>query len=385
MIPLLPAALLAVALAPSPAPRTAPSSARVAIPQSKVPWSEASLPAALAQAKAQSKLAMAFFYSQVSAASDRMSNDTFASDRVADALKDVLCVHVDYDKQRDIADRYAIKNPPVVVWFNSDGSARERVNGYQGADVFLSNFSRIKADIGTINELRRKTAAGGSDLDARYELYKKLKDVGDAHGAEDQKAAIQKLDPEGKSRGAHHFRYEQITKEIESYWDQTKTLDMKKVADLQSFVEAETDPELVWDGWMRLSNTHEYLASQAQAQQKPEEAAQHRNLRRLYLSYAWRGVPEERDVLHDWIFVYGQILWEQKDELSQADKDFFLAVTLRAVQVFDNEALAHDLRARALYVAGNKNEAIAEVVKALAIEPSNALYLDRQKEFGGGK
>lgn len=379
MIPL----LLAAALALTDLRDSPPPAATVAASQQKLAWAETSLTGTLAQAKSQNKLAMAYFYSTVSAACDRMNNDTFGSDRVAERLKDVLCVRIDYDKQRDIADRYAVKNPPVVVWFNADGTARERMNGLQTADVFLSNVARIKADIGTINEVRKKIAANGSDLDARFELYRRLKDVGDAHGAEDQKAAIQKLDPDGKSRGSHRFRYEQITKEIESYWDQNRALDMKKVADLQSFVEAETDPEIVWDGWMRLSNTHEYLASQALAQGKADEAAQERSIRRQYLSYAWRGVPEERDVLHEWIFGYGQLLWEQKDELSQADKEFMVTVTARGAQVFDGEALAHDLHARALFISGMRNEAIAEVVKALAIEPGNTLYQERLKDFGG--
>ena len=369
--------LLAATLLAAPAPSAAPQ-----LIERRVEWFEQGVQAALGQARLQNKLTMIFFHAEWNQPSQTMLQN-FATDKVAVALDGVFCVKVDFDKQRDVADRYAVLDStlPVVVWMNADGTPRDRIDRMQAADVFLANTARIKADIGTINDLRRKVAADGNDLESRFELYRRLRSVGDAKGAEEQKAAIQKLDAAGTSRGSRHFKYKAITDAIEQHWARTKSLDMQKVGELQTFVEAETDSELVWDGWMRLSNTHEYFANLAKQQSLPDDEKKHRALRREFLSYAWRGVPPDR--LEEWFGLAGAF-WDQRDDLSQQDKDFFVAMSGRLAQVFEGEARAHDLRARALSLVGRREDALAAAKKALEIEPGNELYKNRVKTLGGG-
>jgi tetratricopeptide (TPR) repeat protein len=353
------------------------------VEEPKITWFEGGVNAAAARAHEQQKIVMMYFTSEASIGCEKMNRETFISDQAAQALKDTVCVRVNYDKQRDIADRYRVKDPPVVIWLNSDGSARDRVNGYQTLPVFLANVSRVRADIGTINESRHKIAANGNDLDARFDVYTRLKEVGDLKGADEQKVAITKLDPQGKSRGSHHFKYEAITTEIEQYWAQTQTLNMKRVGDLQAFVEVETDPELLWDGWMRLANTHEYLAGIAGKDGKLEEAAEHRATRRKFLNLAWRSIPQDNDTLHSWGYSFASLYWDQREELSAEDKDTLLKVTERLVRTFDLDGLAFDYRAQALYLAGQRKEAIEAARKAVELDPANAMFAAHLKEFGG--
>ena len=379
MIHLLLSAALCLPATQNPLPPAPPKAEEL-----KINWFEALTPAA-ARAHEQQKLVMIYFTAQVSTgdATQRMNRETFISDEAARALKDFVCVKIDYDKQRDIADRYRVKEPPVVIFLNPDGTLRDRVNNYQSQAVFLANVARVKADIGTINESRHKIAADGSDLDARFDVYQRLKDSGDLKGADEQKAAIQKLDPQGKSRGAHHFKYETITTEIEQFWAQTQTLDMKRVGDLQSFVEVETDPELLWDGWMRLANTHLYLGNEAAKAGKLDEAGEHRATRRHFLNQAWRSIPQDVDTLHSWGYSFASEYWDQRAELSDEDKQTLLRVTERMVQVFDLDGIAHDYHALALFLSGKRQEAQDEVRKAMELDPKNSTFPEHLKQLGG--
>jgi hypothetical protein len=366
---------------PVPAPAPAPAPAPQTTEQGKVRWTDKSAEIAFVDAKKESRLVMAFFGSELSYPCTRMMRETFSDDRVAAALEDVLCLKLDVDKDRGLAARHLVKEAPVVLWFNPDGTVRERIDGFQVRDVFLAQISRIKVDIGTINELRTKVAAKGDDLETRYDLHKRLKAVGDAAGAAEQRAAIEKQDPQGKSRGMHYFKYEKITGDIEDYWAKNNnTLDMKRVADLQAFVEVETEPWIIWDGWMRLSNTHNWLGSLAAKDGKLDEAADHRVKRRDFLARAWRGIPEEHDLLHNWCYTYAGIFWDERAELTPSDKSFYLILTGRMIQLYDEEALAHDLRARALFLSGKRAEAVEECKRAIELEPTNDMYKNRLKE-----
>jgi hypothetical protein len=351
--------------------------------EAKMVWFDKGLKDAIAKAGAEQKLVMLYFNDQRSG-SERMNRESFAHEKIAAALKDMVCFKVDYDRQRAIADTYRVKEPPVIVWLNSDGSARERVNDYEPMGVLLANISRVKADIGTINESRRKIAANGNDLDARFDVYTRLKDLGDLKGSDEQRAAIEKLDPEKKSRGAHHFRYEAITSSIEQFWAQTHTLDMAKIAELRAFVEVETDPDILWDGWMRLANTHQFLETQASSSGQIEAAAQHRSDRRQCLSFAYRGLKPDLDGLHEWGYVYADLFWEQRAELSPADKDFYVRLTERLAKTFDLDGLAHDHHARALFVSGQRKQALEEERRAIELDASNSLFATHLKDFGDG-
>lgn len=351
--------------------------------EAKLTWFDRNLNSALAQAAAEKKLVMIYFTGEACTDCVKMNRESFADERVAAALQDVICVKVDFDKQRDTADRYRVKDPPVVLWLNSDGSLRDRVSKYQKNEVVQANIARTKADLGTINAVRRKIAADGNDLEARFELYTRLSDSGDLKGADEQKAAIQKLDPAGNSRGSHHFRYNAITTAIEQFWAQTRTLDMQRIAELRAFVEVETDPDLLWDGWIRLANTHAYLESQAAAIGQIEAAAEHRATRRHCLSLAYRGLSPQLDAVHEWGYACAGLFWDQKDELNAADKEFLLRLTERLAKTFDLDALAHDHYARALFLSGRKKEAVEEVRRAIELDPGNSLFPAHLKEFGG--
>lgn len=368
---------LATILSPAPPP---PAPAQVA---ASVAWHEKGLQSAFAEAKAQNRPLCVYFRSETSTACQRMERETFTDPRVVTLLATQVCARVDFDKQRDAADRYAVRDVPAVIWFRADGTPRDRVDRLQEPDVFLANAARIQADIGTIDELRRKIAAAPGDLEARFDLHRRLLSVGDLVGAEEQRAAIRNLDPQGSSRGSRHFRYGEITRAIEQHWAQTQTLDLAKVDELKAFVEAQTDPELVWDGWMRLSNTHQYWGQLASQAGDVAKAAEHRATRRKFLANAWPAFPQDADILMERGVFHANELWDQRAELSPDDKRLFLSITERLVQVLPREALVHDLHARACIASEKTAEALASAKRAVELDPRNGLYKDRLKSLGG--
>ncbi len=387
MLSLLLATTLSLPPAQTPTPAPAPTPSKTE--HGKVPWFAGGLDRALAEAKSSNKLVFVDFNAGWCTWCMKMDREVFATDEAVSALENVLCVSVDFDKQREIADRYAVtKQLPVVLWLNSDGTVRERIENFQSKEVFLANAARIKADIGTINEQRRKVEANPSDLDQRFELYRRLKAVGDAAGAAAQRAAIEKADPQGNSRAMHHFKYDAIKDGITAYWAQSKSLDPKQIEGLRNFLEVETDPELMWDGWMSMANTHKYWGDTAQARGESAEAKKQRGIQRDCLARAWRGIPQDDDTLHAHVTFYAAQFWDLRDELSADDKRLLLSMTEMTARRFESDALIQDLYGRGLFLNGKLDAAQAaceraiEVAKARGEDPKP--YLDHLEAFKGG-
>jgi len=366
--------------APTPAPA---ASAESAVSAEKVAWSEKDVLSALTDAKADSKLVMVFFRQDNDPDSDLVSKEVFSNEEVATALKDVICVKVDVKKQAAIASQYNVTYTPIFAWFNSDGTPRDRFGMLKEYRFFVAAISRIKVDAGTINELRKKVATDGNDLESRYELYRRLKECGDIQGSSEQKSAILKIDTAGTSRGSHHFAYDRITTDIERYWASNGKLPEAKVQELQTFVEMENVPEIIWDGWMRLANTYAYYATQSAATGKFADAAAHRATRRACLAKAWRGIPGEPDYLKEWCETNGKLFWDEREELTQADKEFLLMMSQRYADAFLNDAAPLDLLARALYINGKRVPAIEASEEAVKRDPNNKDFGERLKLFRG--
>lgn len=347
----------------------------------KIPWFSGSLENALAEGKSKNAIVLAYFRTEQDPDCSTMSRLTFSDDRVVATLAKVICVRIEPKSLTPLSSRIPIKKLPVVVWFNPDGSPRDRLDGLYDPESFLAETSRIVNDVGTIGDLRRRLVDRKDDIDAHFQLFQRLRSVGDEDGMNEEKAIILRLDPEGHSRARMRFRYDEITTAIEKHWADKGALPMDKVEELRSFVELQDDPEILWDGWMRLANTHEFLERQAAG--KPEEAKSHRAKRRDCLSRAWRGVPQEKQFLLNWCLQTAEIFWSRRDELSESDKSFFLAMTLRMVQIFDSQAEAFLYRARALRLTGKREDAIAAAKRGLELAPDDPKYKQLVQDIQG--
>jgi hypothetical protein len=134
---------------------------------------------------------------------------------------------------------------------------------------------------------------------------------------------------------------------------------------------------------MRLANTYAYFANRAAETGKFADAAGHRVTRRSCLAKAWRGLPGEPDYVKDWCITTGTLFWNEREELTPADKEFMMTMSNRFVDMFPNDAAPYDMRSRACFLAGKRVQAIEAEEEAVKKDPANKDYQERLKLFRG--
>ncbi len=101
---------------------------------------------ALAEAKQQGKATLVDFYADWCVSCVEMAHDTFASPRVAHALKPVMLLQADITNNDDQAQillkRFGLFGPPSVLFFNAHGQELRslRIMGSMGADEFIQHI-----------------------------------------------------------------------------------------------------------------------------------------------------------------------------------------------------------------------------------------------------
>ena len=63
-----------------------------------------------------------------------MDQFVYTADRVVEAAKNVICVKVDGDKQRDLVDRFKVSGYPTLVLLNPEMQVIKKATGYQSVD-----------------------------------------------------------------------------------------------------------------------------------------------------------------------------------------------------------------------------------------------------------
>jgi hypothetical protein len=87
--------------------------------------------------------------------------------------------------------------------------------------------------------------------------------------------------------------------------------------------------------------------------------------------------------VHGWSFTYAELFWSQRAELTEDDKNFFANLTLRMIQLFDQEGPAFGYRARALMLKGQREDAQAAAAKAVELAPSDPLMKELLQQIRG--
>jgi hypothetical protein len=135
---------------------------------------------------------------------------------VVTAMSDMLVFNVDAESEAGapLAKQFKVKGFPALIFLNSDGSKRDSIGGYMPPEPFVKEVERIKRDEGTLSGLKREVAANPSNIEARYKLALKLRDLGEKEAHDEQIAAIKELDPEGKSMPMRAIRLDQILSDL---------------------------------------------------------------------------------------------------------------------------------------------------------------------------
>jgi thiol-disulfide isomerase/thioredoxin len=344
----------------------------------KIAWFQGSFQDALAEAKASKKLVFIDFWTTWCGWCKRLDKDTFSNADVAEVMKGFVCLSIDAESTtgRPVAAKFPIHGFPALFFVAPDGTVEDMIGGYKPPADFKKEAERILAGQGTLGALRRAVEADPSSVDKRFKLAQKMEQVGDGDGRDAQMAEIRKLDPAGKSLPMRQLALGEVLSKINQQFQKDQSLDVDAVA---TFLASESHPEILFQGNYALVQMHDYLAQQATGKGDLASAKQHRDAARASMKTAWANVPEEQ------VAAYGNtVAWafyEQRDELSPADKAFALEVAEKASATAKDDAHAIDTYACCLFMNGKKDEALKQLDRCRELDPKAAFWRDRLAEF----
>lgn len=367
-----------VAIVPRVAEREASSSANPALDHGKIEWFQGTFEEALARAKSQNQFVFVDFWTSWCGWCKKLDKDTFSDDGVVASMKDVVCVSIDAESKSGapVAKRYAVSSYPSLLMIAPDGTPEDKIGGYLQPDKFKAEVQRVRSGQGTTTALRKLVEADGSNVDKRFDLARKLRDLGDTSGYDAQMAEIKKLDPEGKSLPMRRQAFDEVIAKIDAGFQKDRSLD---TAAMVSFLEKETLPAIRFDGFGSLARMHAYLAQQADQTSRPEDAKLHRAETRKALRSAWAAVPEDQTVKFG-SYVAASFI-ENRAELSEEEKTFALAVAEKVVNLAKDDVELIDLYAVCLHTNGKKEDALKQIERCVQLDPKNPQWKTRQSEF----
>lgn len=355
--------------APATPPQTLTLRTWVEEPRGRVEWFQGSYEELLAESARSERIVFLDFYSRSNAYSRKLEKTTYLSSPVLAELSGVLCFGIDVDRRdsKPLRKQFQIKGTPALVFLDPDGSLRDHLSGYFGPERFAQELGRIKLNRGTFSDLRRRIAAAPADLDARWELACKLREIGDQNGHLAEVARIRELDPQGTSRASLRVKLSELY---------TRAAVELELEPLYAFVEPQKDPLVRFEGWWKIWD----LEGQAARSARDPEVARRHELR--YFAAArvlWPLVPPEH------VGSLGNnIAWsfyESRASATRADLEFALSVAEKAVAAAQDVPAVVDTLACCLYLLGKKDEALAQVRRCIELDPENPIWRERLAEF----
>ena len=335
----------------------------------RVQWFEGSWNELLARARERDQVVFVDFWAEWCKPCKKMLAHTLTDERVVRELDGILCYSVDVDSAegRPLTREFRVKTYPTLVFLDPDGAPRDRLMGYFAPEDFVRELARIKRNEGTLGALRAAVERNPKDIDVRFELALKLRAMGDVQGYEDQARAIRELDPQQVSLPARRLKLDAILTELRQ---------SHELAPLYAFLEGEEHEEILFKGW------YEVWKCEGMALHKTDEPAQQAKHRKGWARAArrvWKYVPAGK------VASFGNyIAWsfyEQHEELTREDMEFALEVARRAAQEAPEDAAVIDTLACCLYVVGRREEALAQVLRCITLDPGNEEWKKRHRQF----
>jgi thioredoxin-related protein len=348
----------------------------------KLPWFEGSYEDALKEAKEKNKLVFIDLWTTWCGWCKRLDKDTYSDDSVAAEMKDIVCFNIDAESKEGVplAKKYNVRGYPALILLSSDGSFRDQIGGYLKPEEFKREIQRVRSGKGTVTELRQQVDADKSNVDKRYALANKLKEIDDKSGVEEQMTEIKKLDPEGKSLPMHQLAFEKVIAGINAGWQASQTLDIDS---MKKFIEKETYPDVLFQAWNSMIGMQSYLAQKASSENRPDDVKKVQAEVRQSLAQAWRNCPKK------YVGNFGAHLasayYTDREQLTPAEKTLALDVAKEAQTASPEEASVLDALACALYMNGQRDEAMKFNARCVTLEPKNDAWTARQTEFAAGK
>jgi thioredoxin 1 len=348
----------------------------------KLPWFEGTYEDALQEAKSKNKLVFIDLWTTWCGWCKRLDKDTYSDDSVAAEMKDIVCFNIDAESKAGVplAKKFNVRGYPALILLSPDGSYRDQIGGYLKPEEFKREIQRVRSGKGTVAELRAQVEADKSNVDKRYTLANKLKEIDDKPGIEEQISEIKRLDPDGKSLPMHQLAFDQVVAGINAGWQASQTLDM---ASMQKFIDRETYPDVLFQAWNSMVGMQSYLAQKAQQENHPDEVKKIQADVRQSLEKAWKNCPKK------YVASFGKHLasayYVDREQLTPAEKGLALEVARQAQAAEPEDASVLDALACALFMNGQKEEAMKFNARCITLEPKSTDWQSRQAEFAAAK
>jgi thioredoxin-related protein len=338
----------------------------------KLPWFEGSYEELLAKAGAEERLIFVDFWTEWCTWCKRLDKDTFSNPEVVSAMQDILCYSVDAESRagRPLASHFNVTGFPALILLNPDGSLRDQIGGYLPPDAFLQEIDRVVRNEGTVSALRDAVASTPDDLEARYALARRLRQVGDHQGHSKEVAAILERDLERTSVVTQRVALDTLVADINRR--------RPDPVPLTQFLDGKTEPEILARGHRILASIHRY-----NAHGREDEVAR-RLRRKMVASYRlyWANAPaEERAGIGQAI---ARALWEDREKVDDAARAFALDVARETATLAPDDAQIVDTLACAFFMNGEVEAALRENARCIELQPDQALWQERRASFSAG-
>ncbi|MBI5431307.1 MAG: thioredoxin family protein [Planctomycetes bacterium] len=347
----------------------------------KVPWFEGTYAQALARARTNDSLVLLDFWAGWCRPCRRMGKTTFSDATVVAELCGVVCVSVDTESNsgKVLCERFGVKKLPTLVWLSPDGELRDVVTGFHGPDEFRRELARIRADRDTLAALERRVLANTEDLDARWRLARKLRDLGDTKGAQYQLRAIAELDREQKSLPMRLAKLEALlTRSYATFDERAHGYDL---GGLEAFLAGETEPQVLFEGWFAHARMQGVHVEELRRRKAPKDELRTAALAQLatYRERAWPHRYPERTAHAANEIAWSH--WEAAEFLDDDAKRFALGVAELAAAAEPDQAAILDTLACCRWMNGDHDRARELVERCIALEPKNPEWKARRAAF----
>lgn len=373
MLPVIGCAVL-LACASAPAPALAP-----------VEWVEGPLEPVLERAREEHKLVLVELWTGWSRDSARL-REVLASEAVEPALAGYLCLTLDAEGRAGapLAYRQHVGAYPTLLFFEADGTLRERLLGHFSGERLAEELERVARNEGTLAALRAALVEAPDDLERRYELALKLEKAGDGAASAVELDEIRARDPEGRSRASRRMRFDELYDVFFKDLVAWKELDWAGLEALALEVE---DPELEFRGISLLAFAHniEGLRARNAIERDPAREAEvqpHMRESRAFYARAWAVVPEDKRAIFGNELAY--TYFEDRENLTDEERALALEVAERVLALLPDDPSVLDTAACCNFINGNRERALELLARARELEPAeNAQWDEHEALFHG--